>query len=126
VTKTVVGRAESAYSGACVGRHVRLVALALVAGVFVTATCARQVRFISVGHTTGTCDGACEHYTSCKGTEDRLITDACLRECAEIFVDDGDVDTESLREFEQLDCEAVIGFVEGNSEQVPGASHATK
>jgi hypothetical protein len=50
--------------------------------------------------------------------------DSCVRECSNIFVNDGEIDAESLKEFEQLECADAIAFVEGASGRAPGESHA--
>lgn len=83
-------------------------------------TCVRQATFGPRGTGTGTCEGACRHYTSCKGTSDRGVRDACIQECTEIFIEDGEADTESLKEFERLSCEDAVAFVEGSSGRGPG------
>jgi len=67
------------------------------------------------GRVTGTCEGACGHYMACKRVDEPATREACLSECREIFSS-----SETLREFERLDCEDVIGFVEGQSGRGPG------
>jgi hypothetical protein len=67
---------------------------------------------------TGTCEGACEHYTSCKRTDDPKMLRECVRDCTAIYTDDRGVeDTETLGLFERLDCEAAVSFVEGSTAQ---------
>ncbi len=61
----------------------------------------------------GSCSGACDHYLSCKGSNDKKAERKCLRECQAIFVDDGEVDRESLKDFEDLQCEDAVAFVDG-------------
>jgi hypothetical protein len=99
--------------------------LALAVGLFALAstTCVRAIRHRTT-YATGTCEGACRHYTTCKRTEDRFAFDGCMRECREIFMEDGELDTGSLKEFEQLDCPEVIAFVEGSRDGTPGEPHA--
>jgi len=103
---------------------VRLLALAVALCALPSMTCTRQVRTRNAGYSTGTCEGACRHYTSCRGSEDAVTFDSCVRECSDIFVTDGDIDSESLKEFEQLECADAISFVEGASGRAPGQSHA--
>lgn len=64
---------------------------------------------------TGTCEGACDHYLSCKRTNDAGRHQACVSECREVFQD-----VESLRAFESLECDAVVEYVEGESGRGPG------
>ena len=71
---------------------------------------------------TGTCEGACRHYVRCKGESDPQVLTACVRECEEIFVEDGEPDAVALGMFEQLQCPDAIGFVEGESGRGPGAT----
>jgi len=61
----------------------------------------------------GTCYGACDHYLGCKGDERQESRDTCLAECREIFVQDGKPDRQSLRDFQGLECEAAVAFVDG-------------
>lgn len=84
-------------------------------------TCVKAATFGPRGTGTGTCEGACRHYTSCKGTKDKQVTHACVVECTEIFVDDGEPDAESLKEFERLSCPDAVAFVEGSSGRGPGS-----
>lgn len=58
---------------------------------------------------TGTCQGACDHYLSCKHNDDAVARDRCLRECPEVFSD-----RESLKAFEALSCKDTVEFVEGS------------
>lgn len=62
----------------------------------------------------GTCYGVCDHYLGCKGDERQESRDTCLTECREIFVQDGTPDRDSLRDFENLECEAAVAFVDGD------------
>lgn len=63
---------------------------------------------------TGTCEGACEHYTSCKRSDDPGLLRQCVRECKAFYTDDKGVeDAETLGLFERLECDEAIGFVEG-------------
>ncbi len=68
---------------------------------------------------TGTCEGACNHYLSCKSARGQYPGDktrvACEAECAEIFST-----SEPIIVFESLTCEDTIAFVEGSSGRGPG------
>jgi hypothetical protein len=63
----------------------------------------------------GSCYGACGHYLECKGDRRQSSRDTCLSECREIFVQDGTTDHDSLRDFENLECEAAVAFVDGDA-----------
>ncbi len=86
--------------------------LALLAG------CAKP-RYVVYRQVTGTCDGACSYYLACKRSDDKAAHDACVVECQEVFSS-----TETLKDFERLECEDVIAFVEGSSGRGPGESVA--
>lgn len=68
---------------------------------------------------TGTCEGACDHYRSCKASRQEPVSDpgygACVVECSEVFSS-----AESLRAFESLSCDDAVAFVEGSSGRGPG------
>jgi hypothetical protein len=64
---------------------------------------------------TGTCEGACDHYLSCKRSGDSAARTACVAECREVFQD-----TESLRAYESLECTDAVEYVEGDSGTGPG------
>jgi hypothetical protein len=68
------------------------------------------------------CATACSHYTECRNLHDDNVHRACVRECQEIFVEDGVVDRQSLREFQDLECPDAVAFVEGSSGRPPGAN----
>lgn len=65
--------------------------------------------------TTGTCEGACDHYLACKRTGGGDARVACVAECREVLQD-----PESLRAFESLSCRDAIEYVEGDSGRGPG------
>jgi len=46
---------------------------------------------------------------------------SCVAECTEIFIEDGEPDTESLKEYERLSCSDAVAFVEGSSGRGPGS-----
>ena len=64
----------------------------------------------------GSCEGACRHYVSCKRSNDPSLLRECVRDCASIYTDDtGAEDAETLGLFERLDCEEAVSFVEGST-----------
>ena len=91
---------------------------ALRAGLFALTSwlatgCVHTVQGRTSDRGEGTCYGACDHYLGCKGDLRQESRDTCLSECREIFVQDGRPDHESLRMFEELECEAAVAFVDG-------------
>jgi hypothetical protein len=63
---------------------------------------------------TGTCEGACDHYISCKsGKADRK---RCQNECPDVFAD-----RDSLMAFESLSCPNAVEYVDGKSPQAATA-----
>ncbi len=67
---------------------------------------------------TGTCEGACNRYVACKGTDSTKLVNACVAECQEMFSGE-----EGLKAFESLPrCEDVISFVEGDKGRAPGTT----
>ncbi len=73
----------------------------------------------------GSCDGACAHYSECRGDDDGALESLCLAECQGIFVTDGVTDGETLREFEELDCPDAVAFIEGEAGRPPGSPPRT-
>lgn len=59
-------------------------------------------------HLTGTCDGACEYYLDCKDADEPTARAQCAAECEEIFAS-----PERIREFESLECQDAVEFVDG-------------
>jgi acyl-coenzyme A thioesterase PaaI-like protein len=66
------------------------------------------VRRLAAPRVTGTCDGACAHYASCKPDPAVAAEARCRRECPEVFSDD-----ESLRAYESLSCAKAVEYVDG-------------
>lgn len=67
------------------------------------------IRTILIGRTnTGTCDGACDRYQECSATPSPTPRYQCIAECPEAL---GQAD--SIRQFESLECEDVVRFVDG-------------
>jgi len=89
-------------------------ALALSVIALAATGCFRYTRTQRLA-TSGSCTGACEHYLDCKESDSEAARDQCLEECNQIFVYKGEPDRASLQDFEELECEAAIGFVEGDS-----------
>lgn len=89
------------------------IALALIVAVAISGC---VVRYIRGPQLSGTCDGACDHYLGCRGSDIGGVREACLAECPQVF---GDRD--SLMAFESLSCPATIDYVEGPNRRPPGA-----
>ena len=86
----------------------------LVLGIALAALMASCVVRQLVGpRLTGTCEGACAHYLSCKRSSDRADRDRCRAECPEVFGD-----RESLMTFESLACVDAVEYVDGMQPQV--------
>jgi len=88
----------------------------MVALVFLATSCVRQARTLPRQEVSGTCEGACQHYLGCKGEYSEASKQTCVTECREIFVYQGEPDRDSLEEFESLQCEAAVAFVEGDGD----------
>ena len=84
-------------------RVLSVIALALVTAIVIVSC--RPPAFLVGPRVTGTCEGACDHYLSCKGGGD---ANACVAECHEVFSD-----PDSLRAFESLTCEDTVEYVDG-------------
>ncbi|MBK9033065.1 MAG: hypothetical protein IPL61_17655 [Myxococcales bacterium] len=78
------------------------------------------VRYLKGPQLTGTCGGACDHYVTCRGSEDGGVRAACQAECPEVFSD-----RDSLMSFESLSCEATLEFVEGPARRPLGSPAST-
>lgn len=57
---------------------------------------------------TGTCEGACDHYISCKSGKASKVQ--CRNECPDVFAD-----RDSLMAFESLSCSNAVEYVDGKS-----------
>ena len=91
----------------------RLLCILLVSlSVLSSASCIRRAPEAKYRKLTGTCQGACDHYLSCKTQRGDRVTEQnhqeCVFECADVFSG-----PETLLAFESLTCEGAIGFVEG-------------
>lgn len=80
----------------------------------VLAGCAKP-RYIVYRKVTGTCEGACSYYLACKRSDDQIAHQSCVSECQEIFSS-----AETIKDFERLECEDAVAFVEGDSGRGPG------
>ncbi len=86
----------------------------LVGGIVLAALIASCVVRQLVGpRLTGTCEGACAHYMSCKRSSDVVERDRCRAECPEVF---GDRD--SLMAYESLSCADAVEYVDGAQSKV--------
>jgi hypothetical protein len=97
------------------GLVIRLLAL-LVGLTALTSTtmCVRQPG-AAQRNVTGTCQGACDYYLACKRDDDTQRWSACMTDCNEFFSNE-----QALREFERMECDAVVSFVEGPNGRPPG------
>ena len=58
---------------------------------------------------TGTCDGACSHYSECKSGGDKAYK-RCQAECPDVFAD-----RDSLMAYESLSCGNAVEYIDGPS-----------
>jgi hypothetical protein len=81
----------------------------IILGLLIAATIASCVVNRLMGpKLTGTCEGACDHYVSCKsGKADKV---RCRSECPDVFAD-----RDSLMAFESLSCTNAVEYVDGKS-----------
>ena len=61
---------------------------------------------------TGTCDGACSHYLSCKTGATAVDKRRCHMECPDVFSD-----TDSLMAYESLSCADAVEYVDGSQQR---------
>ena len=59
----------------------------------------------------GTCDGACEHYLTCKGSDNTQNRQTCVASCGQ-----KGLSADQLRQFEQQNCATAIAQVENNAQ----------
>jgi hypothetical protein len=80
-----------------------------IAAMFAVTLAACIVKTFSTGpRLTGTCEGACDHYTECKPGHPAEAKTRCRTECPEVFSDE-----DSLRGFESLSCKDTLEYVDG-------------
>jgi len=77
-------------------------------------SCVRYARLHGRTVQSGTCEGACRHYVDCKDDERPESFQSCVADCGDIYVHEGEADSESLMEFEDLDCKDAVAFVDGD------------
>lgn len=87
----------------------------IVIGLLIAATIASCVVNRLMGpRLTGTCEGACDHYASCKsGKVDKR---RCQTECPDVFAD-----RDSLMAYESLACSDAVEYIDGKSPQAADA-----
>jgi hypothetical protein len=92
----------------------------LVFGIALAALMASCVvrQLIGGPRLTGTCEGACAHYVSCKGGPDKADPGRCRAECPDVFAD-----RDSLMAFESLSCENAVEYVDGPQQKQLTKSH---
>jgi hypothetical protein len=66
---------------------------------------------------TGTCEGACAHYLSCKSGGNDSDRSRCRRECPEVFSD-----RDSLMAYESLACPDAVEYIDGKSPKAANRS----
>ncbi len=71
------------------------------------------VRHLVGPRLTGTCEGACSHYTDCKRGATRADRDRCRAECPDVFSD-----RDSLMAYESLSCADAVEYVDGSQRQI--------
>lgn len=86
----------------------------LVIGIVIAIMLASCVvrTFIGGPRLTGTCDGACAHYISCKSGGNVGDKRRCDSECPDVFAD-----RESLMAFESLSCRDAVEYVDGSQKR---------
>jgi len=83
----------------------------LVLGIAIAALIASCVVNRLMGpRLTGTCDGACAHYISCKAGHAESERKRCEVECPDVFSDH-----DSLMAYESLSCANAVEFIDGRT-----------
>jgi hypothetical protein len=82
---------------------------ALSVGISAASSGCAVMRTFTGRRVTGTCQGACERYTSCKAGSTVADEQRCLAECPQVFSD-----PESIGAFESLECADAVGYVDGD------------
>lgn len=91
----------------------RIVPIATALMAVALLSCVRYARLHRISGRSGTCDGACRHYVSCKDDDSPAAFQGCMADCREIYEFEGEQDRESLTEFEDLECKDAVAFVDG-------------
>jgi hypothetical protein len=68
------------------------------------------VRRVAGPQLTGTCEGACSHYSQCKPGNHEHARAVCIAECPNVFSD-----PDSLMAYESMSCEDAVEFVDGSA-----------
>lgn len=89
---------------------IRGVVLGLVIATVMASCVVRNI--VSSPRLTGTCDGACAHYVSCKAGASKHDRRRCDAECPEVFSD-----RESLMAYESLSCPDAVEYVDGSQKR---------
>jgi len=100
-------------------RSLSLLSVLMVIALLASIGCTRR-HVVRRAQPQGSCDGVCAHYLRCKKTKGDETRSACVRECLATYSTDGVQDAETLGHLENLDCEAILGFVEGTTGRAPG------
>lgn len=64
---------------------------------------------------TGTCDGACAHYTECKPGHSEVDRTRCTTECPDVFTD-----RETIVGYESLSCKDAVEYIDGDPKKTAG------
>ena len=80
----------------------------LLASVLAMAVGGCIVHRLTTPRLTGTCEGACDHYTNCKQGDTPADGARCRLECPQVFSD-----PDSLMAFESLSCPEAVEYVDG-------------
>ena len=102
---------------------IRGLALGLVIAIMLASCVVRNI--MGGPRLTGTCDGACAHYISCKSGGELADKQRCDAECPDVFAD-----RESLMAYESLSCRDAVEYVDGSQKRTaakpaPQATPAT-
>lgn len=82
---------------------------ALSLGVTAALPACAVMRTFTGRRVTGTCQGACERYISCKPGATVADEQRCLSECPQVFSD-----PDSIAAYESLECADAVGYVDGD------------
>jgi hypothetical protein len=92
-------------------KHFKSVITAVVLGLVISlALIGCIVKRLTGPQLTGTCDGACAHYTQCKPGHGDADRTRCIAECPSVFND-----RDSLMAYESLSCENAVEYVDGQA-----------
>ena len=83
--------------------------------------CSHQVRPSRLRTNYATCEATCDYYQYCRGDEDPQRYGVCISDCRSIFSEDGEFDRSSLLNLQQLECSALLTFIEGEDRRPLGS-----